>query len=120
VPQLTPRWSADHAHDLFVEPPGSVGGRIVASRVVGALLALGSLHHVSVVTLDLVFGIRYGAHYDWLCVLLNCAVATAGNLIGGLLFVTLTRTGQAPGSGASAHRAKAETAQTAERRPKDG
>jgi len=83
----------------FVEGVGSVGGRIVAAWIAGALLTLGSFNHVIVVTLELIFGIRYGAHYDWLYVLQNFVVAAGGNMIGGLLFVTLTRTGQAVGSG---------------------
>ncbi len=85
----------------LIEGVGSVGGRIVAAWIAGSLLTLGSFNHVIVVTLELVFGIRYGAHYDWLYVAQNFAVAAAGNMIGGLLFVTLTRTGQAAGSGES-------------------
>ncbi|MGI8411297.1 MAG: formate/nitrite transporter family protein [Solirubrobacteraceae bacterium] len=83
----------------FVEAAGSVGGRIVVAWIAGALLTLGSFNHVIVVTLELIFGIRYGAHFDWLYVAQNFVVAALGNLIGGLLFVTLTRTGQAAGSG---------------------
>jgi formate/nitrite transporter FocA (FNT family) len=83
----------------LVEGVGSIGGRIVAAWIAGFLLTLGSFNHVIVVTLELVFGLRYGAHYDWLYVAHNFLVAAGGNMIGGLLFVTFTRTGQAAGSG---------------------
>jgi formate/nitrite transporter FocA (FNT family) len=83
----------------LVEGVGSVGGRIVAAWITGFLLALGAFNHVIVVTLELVFGLRYGAHYGWLYVAHNFLIAAAGNMIGGLLFVTFTRTGQAAGSG---------------------
>jgi formate/nitrite transporter FocA (FNT family) len=83
----------------MVEGVGSVGGRIVAAWIAGSLLALGAFNHVIVVTLELVVGIRYGAHFGWLYVAHNFAIAVAGNMVGGLLFVTLTRTGQAAGSG---------------------
>jgi formate/nitrite transporter FocA (FNT family) len=83
----------------MVEGVGTVGGRIVVAWVAGALLALGSFNHVIVVTLELVFGLRFGADLDIGDAGVNFAIAAAGNLIGGMVFVTLTRTSQAIGSG---------------------
>jgi len=66
---------------------------------VARFLALGSFNHVIVVTLELIFGLRFGADVGIVGdVGLNFAIAAAGNLIGGMVFVTLTRTGQAIGS----------------------
>ena len=62
------------------------------------LLTLGSFNHVIVVTLELIFGLRAGADIGALDVVQNFGIAVAGNMIGGFMFVTLTRTGQAIGS----------------------
>jgi formate-nitrite transporter family protein len=83
----------------MVEGVGTVGGRIVIAWVVGALLALAGLNHVIVVTLELIFGMRFGADITGGDVALNFAIAASGNMLGGVLFVTLTRTSQAIGSG---------------------
>ena len=83
----------------MVEGVGTVGGRIVVAWVAGALLALGGFNHVIVVTLELIFGMRFGADIGIGDVGSNFAIAATGNLIGGILFVTLTRTSQAIGSG---------------------
>jgi formate/nitrite transporter FocA (FNT family) len=85
----------------MVEGVGTVGGRIVVAWAAGALLALGAFNHVIVVTLELIFGLRFGADLGAGDVALNFAIAAAGNLIGGMLFVTLTRTSQAIGAGDS-------------------
>ena len=82
----------------MVEGVGTVGGRIVVAWIAGVLLALLSLNHVIVVTLELIFGLRFGADITGGDISLNFAVAAVGNLIGGMLFVTLTRTSQAIGS----------------------
>ena len=83
----------------MVEGVGTVGGRIIVAWISGALLALGGLNHVIVVTLELIFGMRFGADIGLGDVGLNFVIAATGNLIGGVLFVTLTRTSQAIGSG---------------------
>jgi formate/nitrite transporter FocA (FNT family) len=83
----------------LVEGVGSIGGRIVCAWIGGVLLALASINHVIVVTLEMIFGIRFGADIGALDVAQNFVVAAAGNMVGGLGFVTLTRTGQAIGSG---------------------
>jgi formate/nitrite transporter FocA (FNT family) len=83
----------------MVEGVGTVGGRIVIAWAAGALLALGAFNHVIVVTLELIFGLRFGADVAAGDIGLNFVIAAAGNLLGGLLFVTMTRTSQAIGSG---------------------
>ena len=83
----------------MVEGVGTVGGRIVVAWIAGVLLALGGFNHVIVVTLELIFGMRFGADVGLGDVGLNFAIAAAGNFVGGMLFVTMTRTSQAIGSG---------------------
>jgi formate/nitrite transporter FocA (FNT family) len=83
----------------MVEGVGTVGGRIIVAWIAGVLLALVSLNHVIVVTLELIFGMRFGADIGFGDVALNFVIAAGGNMLGGLLFVTLTRTSQAIGSG---------------------
>jgi formate/nitrite transporter FocA (FNT family) len=83
----------------FVEGQVSVLVRALVAWLAGFLLALGTFNHVIVVTLELIFGYRFGANYPWIFILGNFFVAAVGNMIGGILFVTLTRTGQAKGSG---------------------
>lgn len=46
----------------------------------------------------MIFGLRVGADIGGLDIAQNFVVAAAGNMVGGLLFVTLTRTGQAIGA----------------------
>ena len=74
---------------------GSAIGRFAVAWAVGTLLALGPFNHVVVSVLQLFFGLRYDAAYDADAVLEVLAIGTAGNLVGGVLFVTLVRAGQA-------------------------
>ena len=83
----------------MIEGVGTVGGRIIVAWIAGTLLALASLNHVIVVTLELIFGLRLGTEVTLGETGLNFAIAAAGNMIGGLVFVTLTRTSQAIGAG---------------------
>jgi formate/nitrite transporter FocA (FNT family) len=85
----------------FIEGQRSVGVRITVAWICGAILALGSLNHVIVVTLELIFGIRYGAHIPWSFVVENFFIAAAGNMIGGIGLVTLNRFTQARSGGGS-------------------
>jgi len=85
----------------MVEGVGTVGGRIVIAWIAGTLLALASLNHVIVVTLELIIGMRLGTTISLEDTATNFVIAAAGNLVGGLLFVTVTRTSQAIGSGES-------------------
>jgi formate/nitrite transporter FocA (FNT family) len=82
----------------IVEGTTSLGGKFVVAWMAGALLALASFNHVIVVTLELIYGLRVGSHTGGLDLVQNFFVAAGGNMTGGLLFVTLTRTGQAIGS----------------------
>ena len=82
----------------LVEGVGSIGGRIICAWIGGFLLTIGAFNHVIVVTLEMIYGIRAGADVGGMDVVQNFAVAAVGNMVGGLLFVTLTRTGQAIGS----------------------
>ena len=83
----------------MVEGVGTVGGRIVIAWIAGTVLALASLNHVIVVTLELIFGMRLGTTISFEDTAMNFVIAAAGNMVGGLLFVTLTRTSQAIGAG---------------------
>jgi formate-nitrite transporter family protein len=83
----------------MVEGVGTVGGRIIIAWIAGTLLALASLNHVIVVTLELIFSMRLGTTISFEDTAVNFGIAAAGNLVGGLLFVTFTRTSQAIGSG---------------------
>ena len=75
----------------FVEGQATMMPRIVVAWICGTMLALGSFNHVIVVTLELIFGYRYGAHYSWLFILGNFGIAAAGNMVGGIGLVTLNR-----------------------------
>ncbi len=90
----------------FVEGQARMGVRIVVAWIAGALLALGGFDHVIVATLELVYGIRFGAAIPWHFVVGNFFLAAAGNMLGGIGLVTLNRltqgkSGQRARSGAS-------------------
>jgi formate-nitrite transporter family protein len=89
----------------FVEGMETVGTRIVVAWIVGTILALGGLNHVIVVTIELIFAIRFDAHIPWLFVLGNFGLAAAGNMLGGIGLVTLNRLTQ----GRSGGRARASS-----------
>ncbi len=75
----------------FIEGQTSMMVRVVVAWIVGSFLALGSLNHVVVVTLELIFGYRYGAGYGWAVIAENFLLAAAGNILGGIGLVTLNR-----------------------------
>jgi formate/nitrite transporter FocA (FNT family) len=75
----------------FVEGMETMGVRVTVAWIVGTILALGGLNHVIVVTIELFFGIRFGAHIPWIFLLGNFAIAAAGNMLGGIGLVTLNR-----------------------------
>jgi formate-nitrite transporter family protein len=80
----------------FVEGAAdSLGVRIVMAWITGAVIALGAFNHAIVSTIELVFGMRYGADVDVSQLLANLGLAVAGNLVGGLGLVTFVRTVQA-------------------------
>ncbi len=73
----------------------SVGTRITVAYLVGFFLALGPFNHVVVTALQLFVGMRFGADIGIADLASSVAVSTAGNIVGGLLFVTLTQTARA-------------------------
>jgi formate-nitrite transporter family protein len=75
----------------FVEGQLSMVVRMAVAAATAFLLALGSLNHVIVVTIELIFGYRYGAGYPWTFILGNFLLAATGNIIGGVGLVTLNR-----------------------------
>lgn len=74
---------------------GSAGSRMVLAYLVGVFLALGPFDHVVVSALHLLAGLWLGANITYADVATNFVLATAGNLVGGLLLMTLTHTAQA-------------------------
>ena len=80
----------------FVEGAAeSMGIRILMSWIVGALIVLGTFNHAIVSTIEIVFGLRYGADVSIGDLFSNLGLAVGGNLVGGLLLVTFVRTAQA-------------------------
>lgn len=83
---------------FLLQAVNGVGSRIALAFLVGFLLALGPFDHVVVTALHLFFGILFGAHVGWGSLVVIMAIATAGNLIGGLGLVTLSHIAQAEGA----------------------
>jgi formate/nitrite transporter FocA (FNT family) len=75
----------------FVEGQDAMLVRVVIAWAMGALIALGYFNHVIVETLELVFGLRYGAGIGVGFVVWNFFLATAGNIVGGIGLVTVNR-----------------------------
>ncbi|KUG51264.1 transport [Kocuria rosea subsp. polaris] len=76
----------------------SATARIVLAYLVGVFLALGPFDHVVVSGLHLLFGTWLGAAVTVGDLGQNFVLAVAGNLVGGLLLMTLTHTVQAKSS----------------------
>jgi formate/nitrite transporter FocA (FNT family) len=79
----------------MIEGMEQMGVRVAVAWIGGALLALGAFNHVVVVTLEALFGIRYGSTMGWGDFAGNFFTAAAGNMVGGIGLVTLTRFTQA-------------------------
>lgn len=75
----------------------TVVARILLAHFVGFLLALGPFDHVVVSALHLLFGVWISDVLTYSHLFANIALATAGNLAGGLLLITLTHTAQVTG-----------------------
>ena len=78
-------------HRLALHSTESEGVRLVPAVVVGFLLGAGQLDHAIVASLICFAGLQASAPFgyaDWLGVF---ALAVLGNLIGGLVLVTLLR-----------------------------
>jgi len=82
----------------LVEGAETMGVRILSAWICGAILALGTFNHVIVATLEYLFAIRYGADVGYEDALSNFALAAVGNMVGGVLFVTISRASQARGA----------------------
>lgn len=76
----------------------TVTAQIVVTFIVGFFLASGPFDHVVVSGLHLLYGVwdSPSLHYGHLW--LNLAMSTVGNLVGGLLLITLTHSAQVKGS----------------------
>ena len=73
----------------------SVAARILVAEMVGFFLALGPFDHVVVSALHLLFGVWLSEAVGYGDLAANIALSTVGNLVGGLLLITLTHTAQA-------------------------
>ena len=76
----------------------TVTARILVSYLVGFFLALGPFDHVVVSALHLLFGIWLDGAASYGALALNVGLSTVGNLLGGLLLITLTHTAQVKSS----------------------
>lgn len=76
----------------------SAGGRITMAYFVGFLLAAGPFDHVIVTALHVFVGILFGASIGLGELAGIIAIATAGNLVGGVGLVTLSHVAQAEGA----------------------
>jgi formate/nitrite transporter FocA (FNT family) len=67
-------------------------GRILVALTIGFTIAAPNMNHVIVGTGEMMFGVLGGqTHATWGDVGINFLLALAGNLVGGTMFVTLTR-----------------------------
>ncbi|MBW3658117.1 MAG: formate/nitrite transporter family protein [Actinobacteria bacterium] len=71
----------------------TVAARILVAYLVGVVLALGPFDHVVVSVLHLLMGVWLGDVAAGALVQ-NLALSTVGNIVGGLLLITLTHTAQ--------------------------
>jgi formate-nitrite transporter family protein len=85
----------------LVEGAGSPGVRVAVAWAVGFLLVLGYFNHAIVSTIEIVFGLRFGADVSTADLFRQLGLAVASNLIGGVFLVTLARTLQAASSSGS-------------------
>ena len=82
--------------------------RILLALIIGFVLALPTLNHAVVSVGEMGFGLFAGtANVTWLDVVQNFGIAVAGNLVGGLGFVTLARFLQVRGEPAVAEEREA-------------
>lgn len=75
----------------------SVTSRIKVTFLVGFFVAAGPFDHVVVSALHLLFGIWLGGSVGYPDLLTNIGISTIGNMLGGLLLITLTHTAQVRG-----------------------
>ena len=72
----------------------SAASRILVAYMAGVFLALGPFDHVVVSALHVLFGVWLSDAVGYGELLANIALATVGNLVGGLLLITLTHSAQ--------------------------
>jgi formate/nitrite transporter FocA (FNT family) len=72
----------------------SVAARILVAYMVGFFLALGPFDHVVVSALHVLSGVWLSGTVGYVELMSNIALAAVGNLVGGLLLITLTHTAQ--------------------------
>ena len=75
----------------------TVAARILVAYMVGVFLALGPFDHVVVSALHVLFGVWQSDAVTYADLATNVVLSTAGNLVGGLLLITLTHTAQVKG-----------------------
>lgn len=75
----------------------SIASRIMVTYMVGFFIAVGPFDHVVVSALHLLLGVWSGAAVGYLDIIENLGISTVGNLLGGLLLITLTHTAQVKG-----------------------
>ncbi|MCF6506457.1 formate/nitrite transporter family protein [Blastococcus sp. MG754426] len=73
----------------------TVTGRILLAYMVGFFLALGPFDHVVVSALHLLLGVWLDGAVGYGAVATNLGLATVGNLLGGVLLITVTHTARA-------------------------
>jgi len=83
---------------FLLEAVDSTGSRIAVSYMVGFVLAFGAFDHVVVTVLHVFFGIVFGSSVGYGELFVTMAVATAGNLVGGLGLVTVSHVAQVMGA----------------------
>ena len=81
----------------MLEAVDTVTARILVAYLVGFFLALGPFDHVVVSALHVLFGIWLSDAVSYTDLAVNIGLSTVGNLVGGLLLVTLTHTAQVKG-----------------------
>jgi formate-nitrite transporter family protein len=75
----------------------SVAARLAVAYLVGFFLALGPFDHVVVSATHLLFGVWLSDAVGYGDLLRNVAITVPGNLVGGLLLITLSHTAQVKG-----------------------
>ena len=83
---------------FLLQAVNSVGSRIALAYMVGFVLAVGPFVHVIVTVLHVFIGILLGSPIGFETLFRIMAIATAGNLIGGVGLVTLSHIAQAEGA----------------------
>lgn len=72
----------------------TVAGKVLVAFIVGFFLAVGPFDHVVVSALHLLFGLWHSGAVHYLDLLANLSLSTVGNLVGGLVLITLTHSAQ--------------------------